>query len=155
MRFYVVAVVLLTHLCSGDVNIRDVGIELEQIGTSQLAPMVANEADEMEKEKLEYWYDFVPGWLSEIALTVAYGGLMTRLAFMKETLGLEGISVQCVLTYGVVHFSRIWQSRYRRQTVSFVAAQITTIDCLQFITLSGGDLFSGFGLAMSCSTSCP
>jgi hypothetical protein len=57
-----------------------------------------------------WWFDVAPALLSEVALLVGYLGLLGRLV-MPSTLGFDGMSVQCLLSYGAVHFARMWFSR--------------------------------------------
>jgi len=107
MMYRCCVVVTLFVLCNAQ---RDKGIDLASVGTAQLAP--PHLLDEARSVEMWEWYlDFLPGMFSEIALLIAYLGLLARLT-VKDTLGLEGISVQCVMTYTFVHFSRMWWSRY-------------------------------------------
>jgi hypothetical protein len=60
---------------------------------------------------LTYWFDVLPAMVSEWTLLFAYLALLMRLS-MPSTVGLDGMSVQCLVTYAVVHFARMWFSRF-------------------------------------------
>jgi len=55
--------------------------------------------------------DDFPAQLSEVTLLLAYVFLLKELAFNRQA-SCEGVSVQCIVTYALVNFTRMWFSRW-------------------------------------------